>query len=111
MKYCYHTPKTVNGQQYGPLLCQNSNSNGQQYSQPQQYESLLCQTSNSNGQQYKQPQQYEPHLVNCFRGVIAVFHIAVVGYIVDHYFLILDRRAVHIVVAAYIVDHYFLCFT
>jgi hypothetical protein len=52
MKYCYHTPKTVNGQQYGPLLCQTSNSNGQQYSQPQQYEPLLSRTSNSNGQQY-----------------------------------------------------------
>jgi hypothetical protein len=25
-------------------------SNGQQFSQPQQYEPLLCQTSNSNGQ-------------------------------------------------------------
>ena len=53
MKYCYHTPKTVNGQQYGPLLCQTSNSNGQQYSQPQQYKPFLCQTSNSNGQQYE----------------------------------------------------------
>jgi hypothetical protein len=38
----------------------------------------------------------------CFRGVIAVFHIAVVGHIVDHYFLMLDRRAVHIVVATYV---------
>jgi hypothetical protein len=30
--------------------------------QPQQYEPLLCQTSNSNGQQYHQPQPYEPFL-------------------------------------------------
>jgi hypothetical protein len=48
--------------QYKPLLCQTSNSNGQQYNQPQQYEPLLCQTSNSNGQQYNQLEQYEPLL-------------------------------------------------
>ena len=35
--------------------------------------------------------------VNCFRGVIAVFHIAVVGYIVDQYCLRFDRGVVHIV--------------
>jgi hypothetical protein len=41
------------------------------------------------------------HIVDryCFRGVIAVFHIAVVGYIVDHYYLRFDRGVVHIVVA------------
>jgi hypothetical protein len=44
MKYCYHTPKTANGQQYGPLLCQTLNSNGQHYNLPQQYEPLLYQT-------------------------------------------------------------------
>ena len=43
-----------------------------------------------------------------FRGVIAVFHIAVVGYIVGHYYLMFDRGVVHIVVAGYIVDHYYL---
>ena len=42
---------------------------------------------------------------NCFTGVIAVFHIAVVGYIVDHYCLMFDRGVVHIVVAGYFVDH------
>ena len=49
-------------QQYEPLLCQTLNSNGQQYNQPQKYEPLFCQTINSNGQQYDQPQQYEPLL-------------------------------------------------
>jgi hypothetical protein len=53
MKYCYHTPKTINGQQYEPLICQTSNINGQQYNQPQHYERFLCQTSKSNGQQYE----------------------------------------------------------
>ena len=48
--------------------------------------------------------------INCFRGVIAVFHIAVVGYIVDHYYFRFDRGVVHIVVAGYIVDHYCLMF-
>jgi hypothetical protein len=37
-----------------------------------------------------------------------VVHIAVVGYIVDHYCLTFGREVVCIVVAAYIVDHY--CF-
>ena len=48
--------------------------------------------------------------INCFRGVIAVFHIAVVGYIVDHNYFRFDRGVVHIVVAGYIVDHYCLMF-
>ena len=34
----------------------------------------------------------------CFRGVVAVFHTAVVGYIVDHYYFRFDRGVVHIVV-------------
>jgi hypothetical protein len=42
--------------------------------------------------------------------VIAVFHIVVVGYIVDNYCLRFDRGEVHIVVAGYIVDHYCLRF-
>jgi hypothetical protein len=42
--------------------------------------------------------------------VIAVFHIAVVGYIVDHYCLMFDRGVVHIVVADNNVDHYCLRF-
>jgi hypothetical protein len=37
-----------------------------------------------------------------------VVHIVVVGYIVDHYCLMFDRRVVHTVVVGYIVDHY--CF-
>jgi hypothetical protein len=41
---------------------QTSNSNGQQYNQPEQYEPLLCQTSYISGQEYNQPQQYEPLL-------------------------------------------------
>jgi hypothetical protein len=32
----------------------------------------------------------------------------VVGYIIDHYCLMFDRRVVHTVVVGYIVDHY--CF-
>jgi hypothetical protein len=51
--------KNKQPQQYEPLLCQTSNSNGQQHNQLQQYEPILCQTSISNGQQYSQPQQYE----------------------------------------------------
>jgi hypothetical protein len=35
----------------------------------------------------------------CFKSVIAVFRIAVVGNIVDHYCLRFDRGVVHIVVA------------
>ena len=31
--------------------------------------------------------------------MLAAFHIAVVGYIVDHYYLRIDRGVVHIVVA------------
>ena len=34
-----------------------------------------------------------------------VFHIAVVGYIVNHYCLRFDRGAVHIATAGYILDH------
>ena len=48
--------------------------------------------------------------VNCFSGVIAVFHIAVVGYIVDDYCLMFYRGVVHIVLAGYNVDHYCLRF-
>ena len=48
--------------------------------------------------------------VSRFRGVIAVFHIAVVGYIIDHYCLMFDRGVVHIVVSGYIVDHYYFRF-
>ena len=40
--------------------------------------------------------------------MIAAFHIAVVGYIVDHYCLRFDRGVVHIVLAGYIVYNY--CF-
>jgi hypothetical protein len=36
---------------------------------------------------------------SCFRGVIAVFHIDVVGYIIDHYYLSYYRGLIHIVVA------------
>jgi hypothetical protein len=36
------------------------------------------------------------------RGVV---HIAVAGYIVDHYYFMFNRGAVHIVVAGDIVDH------
>jgi hypothetical protein len=44
-----------------------------------------------------------------FRGMIAVFHIDVAGYIVDHYCLMFYRE-VNIVVAGYILDHYCLMF-
>ena len=37
-----------------------------------------------------------------------VFHIVVVGYIVDHYSFMFDTGVVHIIVAGYVVDHY--CF-
>ena len=38
--------------------------------------------------------------------MIAICHIVVVGYIVDHYCFMFGREVVCIVVAAYIVNHY-----
>jgi hypothetical protein len=49
----------------------------------------------------------DPH---CFSGVIAVFHIAVVGNIGGHYCLMFDRGVVHIGVAGYIIHHYYFRF-
>ena len=37
-------------------------------------------------------------------------HVVVVGYIVDHYCFIFDRRVVHVVVVGYIADQYCLMF-
>ena len=42
--------------------------------------------------------------------MIAVFHIVLVGNIVEHYCLRFDRGVVHIVVAGHIVDDYCLRF-